>query len=464
VSTTAAAPPAAGPTAPASGRGPRIVRAVTSGIALLSFAAAFGADVVLEGEPGFGAAQWLALGMGVVAGAVSLLPVRFGKRFLLLVGTLTVTIGLAEGAMRLLLDEWLSSLFEFHPRRIYTLKPGARTRYMHAPVNGGQSVLTEINAEGFRGPAPSADSTCRVAVYGDSFVLAAFTELRETFVARLGHQLREQVPGTETVNAGVIGYGPDQTALKLEDEIQRLQPDLVVLALCPNDFGDLLRNKLFKLDDAGALRENTPHLTDSLKRSLRGASSDPYFLKAIAKFRRRFEDHPPPSVEGDLERCRDEYRSYVVEGNDRVEDTFEDHDDADLRVDPEGEAARYKKRLMTGVLRRFRDAAAKHGVPVVVVLIPAALDACETFDGRRVDAAKYPLYRRSAITDAMAEAAAAANLPAVNLFPVFRAKDPNKLYLHGTDDHWNAAGQDVAAGHVAAYLLSKGLVSARSGR
>ncbi|HEX5136245.1 MAG TPA: SGNH/GDSL hydrolase family protein [Planctomycetota bacterium] len=455
-------PPATGSRAP--GRGERLVRRTTLGIAILSAAAAFGADVVLDGEPGFGAAQWCVLALAIAAASVTLLPVRFAKRFLLLLFTLALAGGAAEGAMRLLFGEWFSSLFEFHPRYIYTLRPHARTRQMLAPVNGGKSVVTEINSAGYRGPELRAKSPCRVAVYGDSYILAAFTDFDETFGARLERKLSEAVPGVEVVNAGIIGYGPDQLSLKMEDELPRLRPDLVVLSLCPNDFGDLLRNKLFRLDDAGGLLPNAPHISEALKREFRGASSDLFLAKAISKFRRRFATHATPSVEDDLARCRREYESYVVEGNNDVADAFQDHDDSDFRAAPDGAGARYKRMLMAGVLRRIRETCAKQGIPVVVLLIPAALDACETFDGRSVDVAKYPAYRRSAITDAMAEAAAAADLPVVNLFPVFRTGDAGRLFLHESDDHWNAAGQDVAAEQVARYLREKGLLTARSGR
>jgi len=456
-------PPSSTPRA--AGRGEKVVRRITLGIAVLSTAAAFGADIVLDGEPGFGAAQWGALALGIVAGALTLLPIRFAKRFLLLFFTVALAAGAAEGAMRLLFSDWFSSLFVFHPRYIYTLRPHARTRQMLSPANGGKSVVTEINSSGYRGPELRTDPPCRVAVYGDSYILAAFTDFDETFGARLEKELSRDVPGVEVVNAGIIGYGPDQLSLKMEDELPRLRPDLVVLSLCPNDFGDLLRNKLFRLDDAGGLQPNAPHVSQALKREFQGASSDLFLTKAIAKFRRRLATHAAPSVEDDLARCRQEYESYVENGNNDVADAFQDHDDSDFRAEPDGDGARYKKALMAGVLKRIKDTCAKQGIPVVVLLIPAALDACDTFDGRSVDVAKYPAYKRSAITDAMAGAAAAAGLPVVNLFPVFRAEDASRLFLHETDDHWNAAGQEVAAEQVAAFLREKGLLTApRSGR
>ena len=86
-----------------------------------------------------------------------------------------------------------------------------------------------------------------------------FSPLEEHFVARLAARLhRGTGPPVEVVNGGVAGYGPDQAALRLEDDIAPLRPDLVVVAVfAGNDFGDLIRNRIFHLDGAGRLVERT---------------------------------------------------------------------------------------------------------------------------------------------------------------------------------------------------------------
>ena len=52
-------------------------------------------------------------------------------------------------------------------------------------------------------------------------------------------------------------------------------------------------------------------------------------------------------------------------------------------------------------------------------------------------------------------------VPFVSLYDVYRANDANLLYSHGGDDHWNAAGQRIAAEVMAHYLLAHGLPGAR---
>ena len=63
-----------------------------------------------------------------------------------------------------------------------------------------------------------------VAVYGDSLVLAENVPLRETFVVRLEEHLRAADLPVRTLNAGVTGYGPDQSLLKFEREVRALRP------------------------------------------------------------------------------------------------------------------------------------------------------------------------------------------------------------------------------------------------
>lgn len=435
----------------------RIVRGLTAAVAVAAIACAVGGDVIVDGDPGFGFANKAALALGACAAILLLLPVRYAQRVLLVLGASALTLAAVEGGLRIFCADWFSSLYAFHPRRIYTHPPNARKRRQHEPVNGGKCVVTEINSEGFRGRGLREERSRRIVVYGDSYILAELTDLEATFAARLEARLQAKVPGVEVVNAGVSGYGPDQAGLRMEDELAALRPDLVVLALSGNDFGDLLRNKLFRLDGDGKLRENVQQLGEGLTRSLR--RSDLYVLRALKKFQRRFQPKTHASVEHELKACRREYETYVKEGDNVVEeDGFGDHDDTDIRLEPERDHALYKKRLMEEMLRRIKDTVSNRGSTLVLLLIPLAVDACDNYEGRKVDAARYPAYRRSAITDAAAEAATQAGLPYVNLFPVFRTADADRLYLHGNDDHWNDVGQDLAAAAMVDYLLANDLI------
>src|SRR5439155_6628510 len=58
----------------------------------------------------------------------------------------------------------------------------------------------------------------------------------------------------EVINAGVDGFGPDQSLLRFEQEVDVYQPDIVVFHIfADNDFGDIIRNRLFDVDPSGAL-------------------------------------------------------------------------------------------------------------------------------------------------------------------------------------------------------------------
>jgi hypothetical protein len=95
-------------------------------------------------------------------------------------------------------------------------------------------------------------------------------------------------------------------------------------------------------------------------------------------------------------------------------------------------------------------------VPLVFVFIPSAFDVCDGWEDR-VDPVAFPGYRREALTDALAEAALRQGLRYVDLFPIFRAAGADSLYLRG-DEHWNAAGQDLAAERTAGLVLAERLL------
>lgn len=425
-----------------------VVRGVNAAIAALAIA------VGLLGIAGKYSA--FLLGLGACAALFALVPPRFGRRFLLLLGALVLAAAAAEGGLRIVYSGRLTPIYQFHPRYYYRLVPGARKLYVHMPINGGKTVVMQVNSAGFRGPELRAESPNRIVVYGDSYVNGEYSDAEKTFAARLERRLAEAgVKDVEAVNAGVNGYGPDQACLRMEEEVPRLRPKLVVLSLSNNDFGDLLRNKLFKVGADGTVRRNNPRIGERLSRPFRDARDSLFLDRAIQKVLGGLRQEIPVVGQSLLERSVGEYEVYVKQGNDEPEEPFSDHYDADVSMTPDSESARYKVELMAGVLRAAKEAA---GAPLVLVLIPAPADLFDVHETGRVDPSAYPAYRRSAMTDAMAEAARRAGVPYVDLFPVFHAKEPESLYFRGGDDHWNDAGQDLAAERMAAYLLSNGLL------
>ena len=179
-------------------------------------------------------------------------------------------IGALALLLALLCAEWilqrywpvLSTNYRMDLELLHTTVPGSRRIQAMPERAGGGRHLIRINSAGFRGPELDSPRTRpRILVIGDSLVLAGNVAEADTFPARLAAHLDDAY---EVVNSGCESYGPDQSLLKLERDLPALQPDLIVLVLCAtNDLGDLLRNKLFRLDDKGfLLQTRAPHAFD----------------------------------------------------------------------------------------------------------------------------------------------------------------------------------------------------------
>lgn len=115
--------------------------------------------------------------------------------------------------------------------------------WFHAPGAKGKSDLggpdrgaVRINGLGLRGReisrAKRADVR-RVLVFGDSFVFGVGVDEEHLFTSHLERLLG---PGVEVVNMGVSGYSTDQEYILFQDLGEKLDPDLVILVVCDNDF------------------------------------------------------------------------------------------------------------------------------------------------------------------------------------------------------------------------------------
>jgi len=384
------------------------------------------------------------------------------KRGVLLLSSVAASLVLAEAGLRVFYPT-RNTLCQLDERVLFRLVPGARKLFVHHPMNGGGRIWVHVNSQGFRGhELRQYGSSMRVVVYGDSFIMGEFSDLPDTFAQQLEGALTQRARRPiEVVNAGVVAYGPDQSVLRMEHELSQLNPQLVILALfADNDLGDLLRNKLFRVGPNGGLEPNAFILSDEVRAEFQQAKR-PLLVKMIARQLERLRrSKRPPGTEQTPEayrlQCEQEYSEYVEEGDNRVRNLLGDVYDADVALDPDSPSAKYKTRLLAALLKRAGATARHAGVPLVILVIPSPIDVCEHF-AIRVDAARYPAYSRDTLTRVAAEAAQQAGLPCLNLFEVFRANGPDALYFPYGDDHWNAAGQSLAAREMADFLCALGL-------
>ena len=388
--------------------------------------------------------------------------------------SLAVAAGSAEWFLRRYFPEG-GLIYRLHPRCHHALAPGTRKLFRHAPANGGGRVRVTVNSQGFRGEELRSGPGLRVVVYGDSFIEAEFAPLPETFATRLEARLQALLDTpVEVVNAGVNGYGPDQSLRRFEDEASWLRPRLAIFAVyAGNDFGDVLRNRLYRLDEAGRLadgggvvsaslrpefeevEERTPsHLARGVERLLRGPRRAAEVREELLPL--RLAKYLPRSIE----LCRREYEEIVVRGQDSVTELLRDHYDADVSLNPGSPAARYKRALLEAVLGRIDGVTASAGVPALILVIPSPIDVCDGYDVK-VDPALFPEYAAKHLSEEAAAAAQRQGLPVVDLFETFFAAGADGLYYHHGNDHWNAAGQDLAASLVADRVVAEGWLRPR---
>ncbi len=456
------------PEAPRTPRAPTWIRGalVAAGLVFVTFAL-LQADR-LGGNTALPYKALLTLGALVAAGAA--LPVRHAERLLLCVVTFSACAVLLEVVADRVLTPLLRPPYRFDSQRIFALAPSQESVFKKLPINGGEAVTHRINAYGYRGAEIGEKaSRPRVVIYGDSFIHAAYTVDGETFAYQLGRVLAGAAGrDVEVINAGVSSYGPDQISVALEADLPRLRPDIVVVSIyAGNDYGDLVRNKMFRVDSDGKLVRNDWKLDPQIRRRLELNQRELMLLKAGRALRHRFASKPVDEQGSDggatlfsnrdhlLGESMREYESYVRAGDSTVYNTHVDYFNADVSLRPSSESARYKIALMQAVLGQIRDLAQSARVGLVFMIIPHASDVARDYDTwGSADTTKYPEYRGRNLTAPIEVAAKALGVPVVNLQDAFGKVDARTLYFTGGDDHWNAAGQKLAAEVVGAFVAS----------
>lgn len=130
----------------------------------------------------------------------------------------------------------LANIIRLSPdeRIVYELQPGLVRRTYHG-------IRVDTNSRGFRGPevAPARENTITLVGIGDSILFGHGVEWEETYLHLLEGLLAERYPQAHwrVVNTGVPGYNTVMQVATLRAKALDLDPDLVLLHICDNDFG-----------------------------------------------------------------------------------------------------------------------------------------------------------------------------------------------------------------------------------
>jgi hypothetical protein len=165
---------------------------------------------------------------------------------LLALASVALTLGAVEVGLRLAGYQPLyevyskpSILWRADPLLGWSHEPGAQDVFVGPrpwPVEFASHV--RINSLGLRGPeiGPLAPGTRRVLLLGDSMVAGFEVEYEETFGALLQDEMSRALGApVEVINAGVRGYGTDQSYLYYRERGRALEADAVVLFHSGND-------------------------------------------------------------------------------------------------------------------------------------------------------------------------------------------------------------------------------------
>jgi lysophospholipase L1-like esterase len=426
---------------------------------------------MIGGGPGLGIFDGAVLGLGVVTALAALLPMKLTANYVIVFCAGMLTLLATELVLRATLRPHYFSANDFDDRVLFKPTPNAASAFTHLPVNGGETIVTRFNSQGYAGPDLLAPGTRpRIVVYGDSFTNALFTPQDQRLTSQLQTLLNDQMGReVEVINAGIAGYGPDQVLRRMQDELEVLTPDLVIFNLFSgNDFGDLLRNRLYRLDDTGALVENDYVLSKQQQLNIELNRHELVLLRVLKDAKDRLTGAGDGAgggfdAEGWITRAYDqhlrEYDEFIVQGDNTVGSFASDPYSTDIAVDPTSPSSQYKIRMMEQIIAQIADVARAADVPVLATVIPHPMDLLAgDHSSGRINPDTFPGYVPTSLSGTAAGIFSDLEIAHIDLYPAFAAQDANALYLKGGDDHWNAAGQALAAEILAERIVADGLL------
>lgn len=384
---------------------------------------------------------------------------RWRRRLVIALVSLLLTTVLVELGLRRWYPVGVPS-YQADPHLLHTTIPNARRIQLMDKWAGGARNLIEIGPQGYRGVDLAEKQRPRLVVVGDSMVMGE----NVAYADSLPPQLERALDGKyEVVGLCASGYGPDQELLRLEREWTVLQPDAVLLVLCAtNDFGDVVRNKLFRLT-RGELVGQRPTLGPDAVGDFRDSAARgnaPALLRAwrafsVARAQRRDLERELASAPFDymrayLEAAAREWSEHLAQPP-IVHDLFRDYYDADVALAPESESAQGKRALMNALLAHWAERMAAKRVPLRALIVPSAVDLDPEFH-ICVDPARFSDYDPRRQTTWLRAGAEAAGIPVLDLFDPYLERGPSEVFVSRYDVHWNARGIALAADLVGAWL------------
>ncbi len=130
----------------------------------------------------------------------------------------------------------INSVILFGGRRGVRLRPNTRAQIINHTLSK-RDVIIEVNSLGLRYPelGQKTKDEFRVLVLGDSITLGDFVPEDETFTRQLEKLTTGRSKTIRFINAGLPGAGTMEELYLYEEVRDRVQPDLVLVAMYLND-------------------------------------------------------------------------------------------------------------------------------------------------------------------------------------------------------------------------------------
>ncbi len=138
--------------------------------------------------------------------------------------------------------------------------PNARYWHHTAEVD----VEYRINSEGLRAdrdyPKRKSPGTCRIGIFGDSFLFGLEVDLHDSFADRLERRLQELGFPVEVLNFSVGGFGTAEMLQTYEQFGRKFDLDVVLFSWDTSDLTDNVRSDLYRLKNGKLERANREYL------------------------------------------------------------------------------------------------------------------------------------------------------------------------------------------------------------
>jgi hypothetical protein len=304
--------------------------------------------------------------------------------------------------------------------------------------------------------APLNPEAETVLVFGDSNIQAGFVPEGDSFPS----QLAAVLGSFQVANFGVIGYGPDQSVLRLRGLLDHHQHELgrvravVLHVFADNDLGDLIRNNLPAFNPG--IESNDQRIQPDF--TVLGMAAKHYLIargilnrlsaSPLGAFLLPSNYYPPLYGGGLPEMVQEQLYEFSRYKKGQYTNVLADYYDAAIALNVDHELTATALWTLHRVLALFLEIAKQYDFCPLIIVEPSETDVSNTAHITAADMASYAQangysYDPRRLSQIIEQTSEQVGLPTLSLFDAFRGRP--FYYSEEKNNHWNPAGMKEAA-------------------